>query len=396
MLGVLLGSMGLVACGGGGNNSKAGNSSAQAGKGPWTVSFDTNGGNETYEDQIVENKGTATDPGTPTKSDEKGTYTFLGWRDGGTVWSFKNSKVTKNTTLVANWLARYSVTYQNADGTQNGQVTYVDSGAALQAPAAPSAPAGQQFYGWMNTNNGGQIWNYENASLNKVMDDVVLKPLFVSNVTPQNFEAELCPDFLDEKWGPQGMKGTTYSGGQAGLGLIGLEELNAEGKNNLGSSGYYTVGEKHYSGYVQFLYIKGDTLTWELNSSAAVENVTLFMRLSAEYGTPDPETDEIKNTFNDEQFQVLVNGTALKYGTITLHNIVQTLIPYQDYLVSTTVSLNAGANVIQMKVNNSVDVTSAIHAAAPCIDCIKLYSPSTLTWPNETRSNIEGQLVGVL
>ena len=68
MLGLLC-AMGLTACGGGGGGT-SGNSSQEA-KGPWTVSFDTNGGKETYEDQIVENKGTAKDPGTPTKSDEK-------------------------------------------------------------------------------------------------------------------------------------------------------------------------------------------------------------------------------------------------------------------------------------------------------------------------------------
>ena len=90
-LGVILASMTLVACGGGNNG---GDSGAKE-KGPWTVSFDANGGNETYENQIIENKGTVKDPGTPTKSDEKGTYVFQGWRADGGLWSFKNSKVTK-------------------------------------------------------------------------------------------------------------------------------------------------------------------------------------------------------------------------------------------------------------------------------------------------------------
>lgn len=383
MMLALLGAMGLTACGGG--NGGGGNSSKT--KGPWTVKFNTNGGAETYEDQIIPNKGLVTDPGTPTRSDEKGTYTFLDWRDGNAAWSFKNSKVTKDTTLVARWVEKYAVKYQNADGTLNGSVTYVDSGTALQAPSAPEAPAGQKFYGWMNIENGGQIWDYTNETLNKVMADVTLKPLFVSNIEAQQFEAELCPDFLDEKWGPTGMKGTTYSGGQAGLGLIGLEEIK-DGSNKLGSSGNYTKGDKTYSGFVQFLYIKNDTLTWEIESDVAASNVTLFMRLSAEYGKEDEITGEITNTFNDEEFQVIVNDTPLQYGRVTLHNIVQTLIPFQDYMVSANVSLKAGKNVIQMKVNNKIDVTSAIHAAAPCIDAIKLYSSSTLTWPGALISNI--------
>ena len=384
-LGVILASMTLVACGGG----NGGGGSGAKEKGPWTVKFDTNGGAETYEDQIVPNKGLVENPGTPTKSDEKGTYQFMGWRYDGAAWSFSLSKVTKNMTLTARWLEKYSVQYQNADGTSAGEVTYVDSGTALQAPAAPSAPAGQKFYGWMNTQNGGQIWDFENESLNKVMGDTVLKPLFVSNVEAQQFEAELVPDFKLSKWGPKGMPGTTYSGGQNGLGLIGKEELDAQGKNKLGSSGNYTLDDKQYSAFVQFFYVEGDTLTWEIEAPAAVSNATLFMRLSAEYGTPDPVTDEIKNYFTDEEFQITVNESPLRYGTITLHNIVQTLIPFQDYFVSASVSLNAGSNTIQMKVNNSRDVTSAIHAAAPCIDAIKIFTDSTLTFSNETPSNIQ-------
>ena len=384
----LLTAIGLTACGGG---NGGGSKSAGGDKGPWTVHFDVNGGKETYEDQVVENKGLVSDPGTPTKSDEKGAYKFTGWLDGTAVWSFKNSKVTKDTTLVARWLDKYAVSYLNADGTAAGTTTYVDSGTALTAPAAPTAPAGQTFYGWMNTKNGGQIWDFNDESLNKVMQDVELKPLFVSSsLTNQELEAELCPDFLDEKWGPQGMKGTTYSGGQAGLGLIGLEEYK-DGKTTLGSSGRYTKGGKEYSGFVQFLYIKGDTLTWEIESDVAAENVTMFMRISAEYGTQNPATDEITNTFDDEEFQVLVNDEPLKYGRVTLHNIVQTLIPFQDYMLSATASLKAGKNVIQMKVNNKIDVTSAIHAAAPCIDCIKIYSTSTITWPGALISNIDNK-----
>ena len=384
MLGLLVGAMGLVACGGKGNGG-----SGEEKKGPWTVKFDSNGGNETYPDQIIENKGLVTDPGTPTKSDEKGNYVFTGWRDGNALWSFKNSKVTKDMTLTAGWLDKYSVAYQNADGTPNGTAVYVDSGTALTAPTAPTAPSGQRFYGWMNVNNGGQIWDFENESLNKVMADTVLKPLFINSLDGQQFEAELVPDFTDSKWGPKGMPGTTYSGGQNGLGLIGKEELDAQGKNKLGSSGNYTIGTKQYSAFVQFFYVKNDTLTWVIESDAAVDNVALFMRFSAEYGTPDSRTDEIKNTFDDTEFQMLVNDTPLQYGRITLHNIVQTLIPFQDYLASTSVSLRQGTNTLQMKVNNSIDVTSAIHAAAPCIDCIKLYSSSTLTFTNATPTNIK-------
>ena len=401
ILGLLLGAMCLSGCNGGGNSGNAGGNSQGGGegggssqettKGPWTVKFDTNGGKETYEDQIVEHKGLVTDPGTPTRSDEKGTYTFIGWRYEGAAWSFKSSKVTSDMTLTASWVEKYAVNYQNADGSASGTTTYVDSGSSISKPADPSAPAGQQFYGWMNTLNGGQIWNYDNEHLNKVMTDVTLKPLFVpAGMSPQVFEAEECPDFTLDSWGPKGMPGATYSGGQNGLGLVGKDFI-INGETKYGTSGSYTVGTSQVAGFAHFLYCKGDTLTWELESDAAATNVTLFMRLSAEYGIADPLTDEVTSWVDQDTFPITVNGAKLEYGKVTLHNIIpMDFIPFQDYFVSATVSLVAGKNTIQMKVDNTVTLNGTIASSAPVVDCIKLYSTSNITWPGAMPSNLNG------
>lgn len=395
ILGLLLGAMCLTGCGQPSGNSSTKSEggedkSAETTKGPWTVKFDVNGGNESYPDQIVEHKGLVTDPGTPTRSDEKGTYTFVGWRYDGASWSFKNSKVTTNMTLTARWIEKYALQYQDADGQNVGSVTYVDCETALEKPADPSAPAGKKFYGWVNTKNGGQIWDFQNASLNKVMDDVTLKPLFVANdLEAQVLEAELCPDFTDESWGPKGMPGATYSGGQNGLGLVGKDYYTGD-TNKYGASGKFTVGTSQVAGFAHFLYCKGDTLTWEVESSAAAENVVLFMRLSAEYGIANPLTDEVTSWVDETTFPVTVNGTALKYGKVTLHNIIpMDFIPFQDYLVSASVSLVAGKNIIQMKVDNKVTLNGTIASSAPVVDCIKLYSSSTLTWPGAMESNLQ-------
>ena len=395
ILGLLLGAMCLTGCsqpsGNSSTKSEGGeDKSTETTKGPWTVKFDVNGGNESYPDQIVEHKGLVTDPGTPTRSDEKGTYTFVGWRYDGASWSFKNSKVTTNMTLTARWIEKYALQYQDADGQNVGSVTYVDCETALEKPADPSAPAGKKFYGWVNTKNGGQIWDFQNASLNKVMDDVTLKPLFVaSDLEAQVLEAELCPDFTDESWGPKGMPGATYSGGQNGLGLVGKDYYTGD-TNKYGASGKFTVGTSQVAGFAHFLYCKGDTLTWEVESSAAAENVVLFMRLSAEYGIANPLTDEVTSWVDETTFPVTVNGTALKYGKVTLHNIVpMDFIPFQDYLVSASVSLVAGKNIIQMKVDNKVTLNGTIASSAPVVDCIKLYSSSTLTWPGAMESNLQ-------
>ena len=401
ILGLLVGAMTLVGCtkpaeksSGADNNNKSENtnvSSVEKQKGPWTVKFDTNGGNETYPDQIVEHKGLVTDPGTPTRNDAKGTYEFVGWRYDGAAWSFKNSKVTSDMTLTARWIEKYAIQYQDADGQNVGTVTYQDWNTALAKPADPTAPAGKTFYGWMNVLNGGQIWNFDNEHLNKVMSDVTLKPLFVdSSLQAQVFEAEECPDFTLEDWGPKGMPGATYSGGQNGLGLIGKDFI-VDGKTTYGTSGNYEFGTGRVAGFAHFLYCKGDTLTWELESDVAAENVTMFMRLSAEYGIGDPLTDEVTSWVDQDTFPVTVNGTKLQYGKVTLHNIIpMDFIPFQDYFVSASVSLQAGKNIIQMKVDNKVTLNGTIASSAPVVDCIKLYSPSTITWPGAMPSNIQG------
>ena len=390
ILGLLLGAMCLTGCNqtgpnNSGNNGGDGNGSSteETAKGPWRVSFDTNGGNETYPDQIVDHKGLVTDPGKPTKSDEKGSYQFMGWYYDGTSWSFKNSKVTSDMTLTARWVEKYAVSFLDADGQASGQVSYIDRKSPLTKPADPTAPAGKKFYGWLNTENGGQIWDFDNEYLNQVMADVTLKPIFVaSDLEAQVLEAELCPDFTDDSWGPRGMPGQTYSGGQSGLGLVGKDFI-VDGKNKYGTSGNFTVGTSQVAGFAHFLYCKGDTLTWEVESSAAATNVSLFMRLSAEYGLADPLTDEVTSWIDQDTFPVTVNGTKLEYGKVTLRNIIpMDFIPFQDYLVSATVSLNAGKNIIQMVVDNNITLNGTISSTAPVVDCIKLYSTSTITWPN--------------
>ena len=397
ILGLLVGAMCLAGCnnqggksGANNNSDNAGGSSEEVAKGPWTVSFDTNGGKETYQDQVVEHKGLVTDPGTPTRSDEKGTYKFVGWRYDGASWSFKNSKVTCDMTLTARWVEKYGVSYQDADGQAVGTVVYVDCETALEKPAAPTAPAGKVLYGWANVKNGGQIWDFDNEYLNRVMDDVILKPIFVpSDIEPQVLEAELCPDFTDESWGPKGMPGATYSGGQNGLGLVGKDYYEEDGKNKYGTSGYFGVGTSFVAGFAHFMYSKGDTLTWEVESSADAENVVLFMRLSAEYGISNPLTDEVTSWVDQDTFPVTVNGTKLEYGKVTLHNIIpMEFIPFQDYFVSASVSLNAGKNIIQMKVDNKVTLNGTIASSAPVVDCIKLYSSSTLTWDKAMPKNL--------
>ena len=295
-------------------------------------------------------------------------------------------------------LPEYNVSiYDNGDTPTTKKVKH---GEALTKPADPAAPAGKKFYGWMNTKNGGQIWDFETEDLKGVYEDLELKPLFVdANLSAQALEAELCPAIVEDHGG-QGMEGATYSGGAKGKQLVNRAfdgEYKASGayyQDDDGTVRYAQATDDEslvFGGYVHYMYAKGDTLTWKVNSSAAAENVTIFLRICGEYAQPDPTTGEKKFTVTDEEFQFKVNGTAVKFGKFTLHNIPETgkFTTFQDYYMGATFSLKAGENTIQTVVNNDINLFSTIAAAAPCIDCVKVISSSTLTWPDAKLSNFE-------
>jgi len=295
-------------------------------------------------------------------------------------------------------LPKYEVKIVGADGAEISK-EQVEHGTALTKPADPTVPAGKKFFGWMNVKNGGQIWDFDAEDLNGVFEDVELQPLFVDDLDPQVFEAELCPAITEDNDG-QGMDGATYSGGAKGKQLVNRAfdgEYKASGayfQEDDGTVRYATDSDDVgyvFGGFVHFMYAKGDTLTWDLQSDAAASNVTLFVRLGAEYAKPDPETGEKKYSFTDEEFQIKVNGVALEYGKITMHNVPDTggFLTFQDYYMAANLDLAAGENKIEMVVNNDINLFSTIAAAAPCVDAIKLLSNSNITWPNAKLANLE-------
>ena len=296
-------------------------------------------------------------------------------------------------------LPDYNVKIVGADDAVISNET-VKHGRPLTKPADPTnVPAGKRFYGWMNVKNGGQIWDFDAQDLNVVMGDVELKPLFVDDLQPQVFEAELCPAITEDRGG-QGMEGATYSGGAKGKQLVNRAfdgEYKASGSYIQDDDGTVRFADSTddpgmiFGGYVHFMYAKGDTLTWELNSDAAASNVTLFARFAGEYAKADPVTGEKKFTLTDEEFQVKVNGVKINYGSFTLHNIPETgqFTTFQDYFMSATLDLNEGVNKVEMVVNNDFNLFSTIAAAAPCVDCIKVLSSSNITWPKAKLANLE-------
>lgn len=334
--------------------------------------------------------------------------------DGVKVATCSKCGITKEQPIPALGF-EYNLTIKDAAGSviKSEKVRSINK---IEKPADPTAPAGQVFYGWKNVLNGGQIWNFEDDVLGLPKADVELVPCFIpADMAPQYIETEFAPAIT----AGGGMDGATYSGGAKGKGMIQMDQNYQYGAGcEIEPFQYYedpttfkpvVIDETHplpsgqeaitvnpkadKKGYFfHFNYINGNELIFNIVSSKAVTDATIFARFSAEYGLMSSTTGDRTSTFTDEEFPIKVNGTKLAYGTITLHNIpaVGSFLPFQDYMLSANVSLNAGNNVISMKVNNTNSVNGTLAATSPCVDALKVYTSAALTWSEAALANIIG------
>lgn len=387
---LILGSMALAACGGRSSNSeKSSEKPAESTVSSSASSEETPASSESATNAPASSAEVSTEaPSEASSSSSKSKKSRSSSESGG----------NEN-------LPEYQVVIDAKDGSD--PVTKgVKYGAGIAKPADPVAPEGKTFYGWMNTKNGGQIWDFDDEWLNAVYDDVALEPLFIdSSFTQSRIEAELAP-IISEANDGDGMDGATYSGGQKGRGLI----YDAySGDFNIEPMYVYDIDydeemriarlatpqdnpEDTFGCFVHFLYVQGSKLTWEIESSAAVENAVMFMKIASEYGQED-EYNGVNCAFNDQMVPITVNGTALQYGQVTVHGIVlKDMMPFQDYLLSTTVSLNQGKNIIELEVANDTFIFGTAGSTAPMIDCLKVYSSSEITTTNAKLANLNKDL----
>lgn len=280
----------------------------------------------------------------------------------------------------------------------------------IEKPADPEAPAGKTFYGWKNVKNGGQIWNFDDEWLNAVYADVELEPLFIdSSLVESRVEAELAPIITEADDGA-GLDGATYSGGNKGRGLIykvydgefNIEPMYYNDPADDDDEDFETIArfatesdpaDSVYGAFAHFLYKTGIKLTYKVTCTEAIDNAIFFMKIASEYGKDDIDPNDVQSTFTDQMVPVTVNGTPLQYGTVTVHGIVlKEMMPFQDYLLSTAVSLNAGENTIEIEVANNTLIFGTLDATAPMIDCLKIYAPSAITTSNAKMDNLNKEL----
>ncbi len=318
----------------------------------YTVTFDVNyEGGENITQSVKAGK-TATAPEV-----ERSGFELLGWyTDEELLNRYAFGAVTEDITVYADWkdLSKtyYTVTYNYNNG-EEAFMRELEENTRVIEPAAPERE-GYVFYGWYSDKAfaGKYVFGH------KIEANVTLYARWATLTT---FEAE------DVNF--QGMWGPVYSGTVTGTDFIVYDR-----RGNGASNGYYVMGQYAKDGDSGYQ----TTLEFHIDATEETSDATIYLRLSAAYGG---------FTLNGDAYRVSVNGTVYGYNDITFASAAQGVdsysayLPFEDYLISSKVSLVKGENVIKLVVNNSTTMGGTTKAFAPCVDCIKIATADgTLSW----------------
>lgn len=177
----------------------------------------------------------------------------------------------------------------------------------------------------------------------------------IEGLTTYNFEAELT-DLSN-------FSGLGFSGMATGKGAIVRDDTGANA-----SGGFW----------VDYMYGKGCSLTFEFDCDKEVTDATLIFRLSARF------IEELILT--EEDLVIAVNGQPLQFGQIKISDIdtdIDSKIhPFDDFTVGTALNLKQGKNIVVITVtgNRQHDLPGTLQALAPMVDCIKITTTANLTW----------------
>ena len=319
------------------------------------VTFNMNYEGGTNQTVNINSGSAVSKPTDPTRTG----YTFDAWyTDYDCTLPFDfTTIITENLTLYANWLEEgvtyYTVTLHYNDGTTANTVLRVKENGRAAQPSAPERE-NHVFYSW-----------YSDETL-------TTKFIFSTKITA-NID-------LYAKWGKLNtfeaedliftdLSGPGYSGSTSGKSMI-ISDSDGSAK---ASNGFY----------VTYLYAKYDstqyntTLSFHFDSSAAVSDAKLYLRLSAEY-------QDI--TINGDNYQVLVNNSILSYNDIIFtgaasYTTDRKVLPFADFLVSASIGVAQGENVITLRTNNTTKqgTGGTMNSTAPMVDCIKVAADDSVT-----------------
>ena len=212
--------------------------------------------------------------------------------------------------------------------------------------------ATRYYYSESKPTQEGNWWHYNEKGEITIWEVQNVMP----GVVTDTFEAEYTQiDPNGEYFG--------VSGGAMGKGCICNTEVNGE-----------TV---YFIGYV---YKKGTTIAFHINASEAVDNVTLKVNLATEV-----KTNVTFGPTGQYAWKVAVNGVALDYTPFTYDGAfgANGIGEFKTYTISTTVSLQAGENVIEFITDNQSGVFGTMQAFAPMIDYIQLITDKDVKFSYE-------------
>lgn len=306
----------------------------------------------------------------PADPSRKG-YEFLGWyldKKGKELFDV-SAPVTASVTVYAVW---QSQSESGGERVYTYMLNYDDQGVyetqtftSTRRVKAPESPMrhGYFFAGWYKDAECTSVYDFTNE---RSSQSITLYAKWLKGYT---FEAEYT--FLD------GKPGQGSSDNCMGVDLI--QTL----KDVLGNGHLMGMSNDCYVGK---LYYNGAFLVFEINSDREVEDATLVLRLT-------PDLFDMR--FTDETWQILVNDERLPYGLLNLSgSIAQTDFdaegnaingdmnkrPFENYVMTTSLHLNEGKNVIRLVTNNKEDHGGTFNAETPLIDCMYIYTDADLSW----------------
>lgn len=319
--------------------------------------------NDGTPDRVVSvEKGKAVEE--PTKPERDG-FEFEGWFSDKSMTLKYNFKalVVEPLILYARWLDvsknahKFTFDFNHPDLKTPSVTLMIEEGEAAVPLAQEPERYGYEFDGWYTLADGGEAYTFSEI----LTGDCTVYAHWTRTLLGEHdyvFEAENTS--LKGKSGPS-TSGMAYDGGMV------VQDLSG------GASGV---------GFVSYLYKFGNGLDFDITSDVEVSNVSIWVRMSCEL---------IPQTFNNENFMISVNGTAMDYGTVVFSREdvpdsggdLGTVLhaDFRDICIGTNLTLHKGGNTISVTtINDTPPGGSTWQAYAPIIDCIKIKADAVLTW----------------
>jgi uncharacterized repeat protein (TIGR02543 family) len=306
----------------------------------YCVSFYTDGGTPTPQDQNVVFGGKVVKPTDPSRAG----YIFSHWvyfdaQGRETTWNFDVDTVQGNTQLIARYtvdpVKHYSVYFFANGGTPTPEYQRVREGGLVTKPVDPQK-TGYDFIGWLIINNGtGGYWDFNSP----VTGDLVLMAQYQAKQTGP-FTVEFEPDGGSPKPPTQ----TVMGGGK-------VTKPADPAKPGYIFKGWY------------YLDSSGNTVLWNFETDVVTRNMSLF----AQYGA-EPVKD-VKVTFNANGGTPTPDPQTVKQGS----KIVEPMPPIKVGYILKGWYYTSGSREIKWDfMNDVVNNDMVLNAKYECATSLKV------------------------